>query len=217
MAKLAVIVGSVRRDRQGIKVARWIEKKLQGRNHIVYFIDPVKLELPLLDRMYKEMSDPPEKIRDLRNMISDAEGYIPVTPEYNHSTSSAMKNTLDYFLEEYYFKPSAIVSYSPGIFGGVNAAQQLRLIFAELGAPAIPSSFVVPRVHEAFAENGDLMGQQTQCRQRLLHGTQNAKIATARTPVVRIVNVILLLGWLRSYCCGHGVFPSCAHISFHGV
>jgi NAD(P)H-dependent FMN reductase len=157
MAKLAVIVGSVRRDRQGIKVGRWIEKKLQGRNHIVYFIDPVKLELPLLDRMYKEMSDPPEKIKDLRNMISDAEGYVPVTPEYNHSTSSAMKNTLDYFLEEYYFKPSAIVSYSPGIFGGVNAAQQLRLIFAELGAPAIPSSFVLPRVHEAFAENGDLI------------------------------------------------------------
>jgi NAD(P)H-dependent FMN reductase len=68
-----------------------------------------------------------------------------------------MKNTLDYFLEEYYFKPSAIVSYSPGIFGGVNAAQQLRLIFAELGAPTIPSSFVVPRVHETFAENGDLV------------------------------------------------------------
>jgi NAD(P)H-dependent FMN reductase len=93
-------------------VARWIEKKLQGRNHIVFFIDPVKFELPLLDRMYKEMSDPPEKIRDLRNMISDAEGYIPVTPESNHCTSSAMKNTLDYFLEEYNFKPSAIVSYS---------------------------------------------------------------------------------------------------------
>ena len=110
----------------------------------MYFIDPVKFELPLLDRMYKEMSDPPEKIRDLRNMNSDAEGYIPVTPEYNHSASSAMKNTLDYFLEEFYFKPSAIVSYSPGIFGGVNAAQQLRLIFAELGAPAIPLSFVVP-------------------------------------------------------------------------
>ena len=57
MARLAVIVGSVRRDRQGIKVARWVEKKLQDRNHTVYFIDPVNLELPLLDRMYKEMSN----------------------------------------------------------------------------------------------------------------------------------------------------------------
>jgi hypothetical protein len=51
---------------------------------------------------------------------------MPVTPEYNHSTSAAMKNTLDYFLEEYYFKPS-IVSYSPGLFGGINAAQQIGI------------------------------------------------------------------------------------------
>lgn len=157
MAKIAVIVGSVRRDRQGIKVARWIEKKLQDRNHIVFFVDPLELDLPLLDRMYKEMTNPPEKVVDLRNKINDAEEYIPVTPEYNRSTSSVMKNTLDYFLEEYYFKPSAIVSYSPGVFGGVNAAQQLRLIFAELGAPSISSSFVVPRVHKAFDEKGNIV------------------------------------------------------------
>jgi NAD(P)H-dependent FMN reductase len=54
-----------------------------------------------------------------------------------------MKNTLDYFLEEYYFKPSAIVSYSPEMFGGINSAQHLRLIFAELGAPSISSSFTI--------------------------------------------------------------------------
>jgi NAD(P)H-dependent FMN reductase len=156
VAKIALIVGSVRRDRQGIKVARWIEEKLKARNHIVFFIDPLELKLPLLDRMYKEMDEPSEQMKDFRNKIYNAEGYIAVTPEYNHSTSSAMKNTLDYFLEEYYFKPSAIVSYSPGIFGGINAAQQLRLIFAELGASSIPSSFVVPRVHKAFSEDGKL-------------------------------------------------------------
>jgi NAD(P)H-dependent FMN reductase len=97
---------------------------------MVFFIDPLELNLPLLDRMYKEMTDPSEKMKSLRNKINDAEGYLAVTPEYNRSISSAMKNTLDYFLEEYYFKPSAIVSYSPGMFGGINAAQQLRLIFA---------------------------------------------------------------------------------------
>jgi len=59
-----------------------------------------------------------------------------LTPEYNHNASAAMKNTLDYFLEEYYFKPSAIISYLSGFFGGINAAQQLRLVFAELGSPA---------------------------------------------------------------------------------
>src|ERR687883_1481279 len=160
MAKIALIVGSVRRDRQGIKVAQWMEEKLQNHNHTVFFIDPLELDLPLLDRMYKEMTDPSEKMKSFRNKINDAEGYLAVTPEYNHITSSAMKNTLDYFLEEYYFKPSAIVSYSPGGFGGINAAQQMRLIFAELGAPAIPTSLSISRVHEAFDENGKLINEK---------------------------------------------------------
>jgi NAD(P)H-dependent FMN reductase len=70
-----------------------------------------------------------------------------------------MKNTLDYSLEEYYFKPSAIVSYSPGGFGGMNAAQHLRLIFAELGAPSISSSFPISRVHDVFDDHGKLMDE----------------------------------------------------------
>ena len=159
MAKIALIVGSVRRDRQGIKVARWLEDTLKNRNHIVFFIDPLELNLPLLDRMYKEMKDPSEKMKSLRNKIDDAEGYLAVTPEYNRGPSGAMKNTLDYFLEEYYFKPSAIVSYSPGMFGGVNAAQQLRLVFAELGAPSISSSFSIPRLHKVFSEDGTLIDE----------------------------------------------------------
>jgi NAD(P)H-dependent FMN reductase len=160
MAQIALFVGSVRRDRQGIKVAHWIEEKLTARGHIVYFIDPLELNLSLLDRMYKEMENPPSRLRDLQNKIKNAEGYLAVTPEYNHSISAAMKNTLDYFLEEYFFKPSAIVSYSAGGFGGVNAAQHLRLIFAELGAPSISSSFAISRVREAFDEAGKLVQEQ---------------------------------------------------------
>jgi NAD(P)H-dependent FMN reductase len=93
LAKIAIIVGSVRQNRQGIKVARWMEEKLKERGHIVYFIDPLKLNLPLLDKMYKEIIDPPENLKQLRNQIVEAEGYMPITPEYNHSTSAAMKNT----------------------------------------------------------------------------------------------------------------------------
>jgi len=159
LAKIAVIVGSVRQNRQGIKVARWMEEKLKERGHIVYFIDPLGLDLPLLDKMYKEILNPSPKLIELKNQIVEADGYMPVTPEYNHSTSAAMKNTLDYFLEEYYFKPSAIVSYSVGRFGGVNAVQSLRLIFAELGAPSISSSFSISKVQEVFDDNGDLRDQ----------------------------------------------------------
>jgi NAD(P)H-dependent FMN reductase len=110
--------------------------------------------------MYKEMVNPSEKLRDLRNKVKEAEGYLSVTPEYNHSTSAAMKNPLDYFLEEYYINPSAIVSYSAGGLGSVNAAQHLRLIFAELGAPSISSSFPISRVQDDFDEHGKLMDER---------------------------------------------------------
>jgi NAD(P)H-dependent FMN reductase len=71
MAKIALIVGSVRHDRQGIKVAppRWMEQKLKDRNHTVFFIDPNEINLPLLDRMYKEMTSPSEMLRELENEL----------------------------------------------------------------------------------------------------------------------------------------------------
>ncbi len=62
MAKIAIIVGSVRQNRQGIKVAHWMEEKLKERGHIVYLIDPLELGLPLLDKMYKEISNPSPKL-----------------------------------------------------------------------------------------------------------------------------------------------------------
>lgn len=65
MAKIALFVGSVRKDRHGIKVAKWMDNELIQRGHEVYFIDPMKLHPPLLDRMYKEMTNPPEKLKEL--------------------------------------------------------------------------------------------------------------------------------------------------------
>jgi NAD(P)H-dependent FMN reductase len=58
MAKIALIVGSVRQERQGIKVARWMEEKLKSRNHVVFFIDPLELNLPLLDKDVQENGRP---------------------------------------------------------------------------------------------------------------------------------------------------------------
>ena len=133
LANIVVIVGSVRSERHGIKVAKWVVGKLKEKGHHVSLVDPMDLNLPLLDKMYKEMDSPPEKLQKLQKTIKDADGYIPITPEYNHSVSSALKNTLDYFLEEYFFKPSAIISYSVGSFGGVVAGNHLRQIMAEMG------------------------------------------------------------------------------------
>ena len=157
MAKIAVIVGSVRSERHGIKVARWVISKLEEKGHHVSLVDPLELDLPILDKMYKEMESPPEKLQKLQKIIKEADGYIPITPEYNHSISSALKNTLDYFLEEYFFKPSAIISYSMGPFGGVVAGNHLRQILAEMGASAIPSQLPISKVHEVFDVDGKLL------------------------------------------------------------
>ena len=70
LAKIAIIVGSVRQNRQGIKVARWMEGKLKERGHTIYFIDPLELNLPLLDKMYKEIKDPPENLKQLKIKLS---------------------------------------------------------------------------------------------------------------------------------------------------
>ena len=164
MAKIAVIVGSVRSERQGIKVANWVVKKLEERGHVVSLVDPLKLQLPLLVKMYKEMDTPSENLQKLYTIIKEAEGYIPITPEYNHSISSAMKNTLDYFLEEYFFKPSGIVSYSVGSFGGILAGNHLRQVLAEMGAPAIPSQLPISKVQDVFGVDGELLDKNYERR-----------------------------------------------------
>ena len=164
MARIVVIVGSVRSERNGIKVAKWVVSKLEAKGHTVSLVDPTELDLPLLDKMYKEMESPSEKLQKLQKIIKEADGYIPITPEYNHSVSSALKNTLDYFLEEYFFKPSAIVSYSVGSFGGVTAGNHLRQILAEMGTLAISSQFPISKVHEVFDDAGKLLDENYERR-----------------------------------------------------
>lgn len=164
LAKIVVIIDSVRSERNGIKVAKWIVKKLIDKGHSVSLVDPAELDLPLLDKMYKEMKSPPEKLQHLQKTIKEADGYIPITPEYNHSVSSALKNTLDYFLEEYFFKPSAIVSYSVGTFGGILAGNHLRQVLAEMGTPAIPSQLPISKVNESFDVDGNLLDENYERR-----------------------------------------------------
>jgi NAD(P)H-dependent FMN reductase len=154
--KFVVLLGSVRSDRQGIKAARFVERSLRTRGHDVTIVDPVDLKLPLLDRMYKEYEKgkAPVVLEDLASLYRSADGFVVVSGEYNHSVPPALSNLLDHFLEEYFFRPSAIVCYSAGAFGGVRAAMQLRAMLCELGMPSVPSLFPIPRIQQAFDEAG---------------------------------------------------------------
>lgn len=154
--KIVVFVGSVRSDRQGIKAARFVQRSMAARGHDITIVDPVELQLPLLDRMYKEYEKgkAPATLENLAALYRAADAFVVVSGEYNHSIQPALSNLLDHFLEEYFFRPSAIVCYSGGSFGGVRAAMQLRVMLGELGMPAISSIFPVPRIAGAFAEDG---------------------------------------------------------------
>ena len=77
-----------------------------------------------------------------------------VSGEYNHSIPPALTNLLDHFLEEWFWRPSAIACYSAGAFGGVRAAMQLRATLAELGMPSIPSIHPMPKVQDQFEADG---------------------------------------------------------------
>ncbi len=152
----AVIYGSVRRDRQGIKVARFVCNKLKDRGHLVTLVDPLEYQLPFLDLMHKEYESgkAPEAIEKVSQILEKADGYIIVSAEYNHSISASLKNLLDHFQSEYHYKPSGIVTYSAGPFGGVRALVNLRGILAELGTPSIPSAFPVSQIYKAFDDDG---------------------------------------------------------------
>ena len=153
----AVIYGSVRRDRQGIKAARFVVRQLEERGHVVTLVDPLEHQLPLLDLMYKEYEPgkAPEAMETVGEILKTADGFVIVSAEYNHSVPAALKNLLDHFQSEYLYKPSAIVTYSAGPFGGVRALINMRAILAELGTPSIPSAFPVPRIQDAFDDDGN--------------------------------------------------------------
>lgn len=140
----------------GGRAATMIMRELQRRGHDVHLVDPAVLQLPLLDRMYKEYpgGEAPETLEGLAQIYRSVDGFLVVSAEYNHGIPPALKNLLDHFLEEYFWRPSGIVCYSAGSFGGVRAAMQLRMTLAELGMPSIPSLLPIPRIAEAIDEDG---------------------------------------------------------------
>jgi NAD(P)H-dependent FMN reductase len=154
--RLAVLLGSVRRDRLGIRPARYVMERCRARGHDATLVDPMELQLPLLDRMYKEYPKgaAPPKLERLAEVYRAADGFLIVSGEYNHSIPPALSNLLDHFLEEYFWRPSGIVCYSPSGFGGVRAAMQLRAMLAELGAPSVPSLLAMPHANKLLNEDG---------------------------------------------------------------
>jgi NAD(P)H-dependent FMN reductase len=133
MIRIGIILGSVRPNRNGEQVAKWVQDMASRRNDAEFkLIDLRDYSLPHLDEPL-----PPslgqyqnEHTKRWADTIASFGGFIMVTPEYNHSTSGVLKNALDYLYAEWNNKAAGFVSY--GLAGGVRAAEHLRLACAEL-------------------------------------------------------------------------------------
>ena len=169
---LLVFLGSVRTSgpplpaRLGERVSRICAQQLSEAGHQVTVIDP--LDYPLGQHFKPVFSYPagaaPQSLPQLAALIKDADGYVMVSPEYNHSMSPALANLLNHFGSSLFsYKPSAIVTYSAGQWGGVRAALNMRSFLSELGCLPVSAMIHLPKAQDVLnAEGAYLAGVNTQ-------------------------------------------------------
>lgn len=125
----------------------------------IELIDPLDYELGTVFKPHFAYSTRtvPEDLDGLANKIHAADGYIMLSPEYNHSISPALANLLNHFGSSLFsYKPSAIVTYSAGQWGGMRAAVGMRTFLSELGCLPVSAMIHVPHAHEVFDESGSI-------------------------------------------------------------
>jgi len=140
---VVLIHSSVRENRLGPSIVN-IVKPFLKKSWNIDIIDPKTHLLPLLYQRYYEMEKPFPEMEFLHKLYMKADGFILVTAEYNHSIPPAMKNMLDHFTVEFAYKASGIISYSDGAYGGVRAAEHLRLVCTNLRMPPVTAQPAIP-------------------------------------------------------------------------
>lgn len=166
MTNLRVLVfyGSYRSDRMGIRLADFIVARLGLRGCDVELIDAKAVNLPMLDRMYKEYprGEAPAVLEQLAGKIRGADGFIFVTGEYNWGIQPGLKNLTDHFLEEWFWRPAAIASYSAGRLSGARASTAWHGTLSEMGMVVISSTIAVGPIGEALSPTAEPTGRAGQ-------------------------------------------------------
>jgi NAD(P)H-dependent FMN reductase len=159
--RILVFYGSYRSDRMGIRLADFLVERLRGRGDDVALIDAREVGLPMLDRMYKEYpkGQAPERLEKLASQIRNADGFVFVTGEYNWGIQPGLKNLTDHFLEEWFWRPAAIASYSVGRFSGARAAIAWHGTLSEMGMVVISSAIAVGQIAQALSSAGQPIGE----------------------------------------------------------
>ncbi len=159
--RILVFYGSYRSDRMGIRLARFVVEGLRARGDDVELIDAKAVGLPMLDRMYKEYpkGEAPAALEKLAGQIRDADGFVFITGEYNWGVQPGLKNLTDHFLEEWFWRPGAIASYSAGRLAGARAATAWHGTLSEMGMVVISSTIGVGAISQALSADGQPTGE----------------------------------------------------------
>ena len=159
--RILVLYGSYRSDRMGIRLAQFVVQGLRKRGDEVELIDARAVGLPMLDRMYKEYpkGEAPAALEKLAGQIRDADGFVFITGEYNWGIQPGLKNLTDHFLEEWFWRPAAIASYSAGRLSGVRAATAWHGTLSEMGMVVISSTIAVGPIAQTLSEQGEPTGE----------------------------------------------------------
>jgi NAD(P)H-dependent FMN reductase len=158
--RILVLYGSYRSDRMGIRLANFVVERLSGRGDDVELIDAKVVGLPMLDRMYKEYpkGQVPERLEKLAGQIRDADGFVFITGEYNWGIQPGLKNLTDHFLEEWFWRPAAIASYSAGRISGARAATAWHSTLSEMGMVVVSSTIAVGPIAQTLSADGQPLG-----------------------------------------------------------
>ena len=190
--RILVLYGSYRSDRMGIRLADYLVQGLKDRGNDARLIDARAIGLPMLDRMYKEYApgEAPQAMEDLAEQIRSADAFVFVTGEYNWGVQPGLKNLTDHFLEEWFWRPAAVASYSAGRLSGVRANLAWHGTLSEMGMVVIPSTVAVGPIAMTLDENGAPVGDAGRALDRafsrfaddLAWWTAAAKHQRAQTP-----------------------------------
>lgn len=168
ISKFLVFLGSARDStpprpaRLGLRVARQCQSQLAAMGHSVDLIDPLAIELPAIFKPHFAYATnaAPAALEELAGKIADADGYVMVSPEYNHSMSPTLAHLLNHFGSSLFsYKPSAIVTYSAGQWGGARAAIGMRAFLSELGCLPVSAMIHLPKAQEVLTADGDFLEQ----------------------------------------------------------
>lgn len=172
MRRIKIIIGSTRPGRFGPKLAQWLYGLAKEREDARYeIVDLAKLGLPLLDEAVPAAAGQYEHEHTKRwaAIVDEADGFIFVTPEYNHGVSGALKNAIDFVGAEWYYKPVAFASYGAAA-GGTRAVEQLRQIGANVRWFDLNDALLFVNYWTQLDERGEFVptGQQERFAREML-------------------------------------------------